>query len=207
MTAKLLFDKEEITPAERNLGKTINFGVIYGMGAQRFAREAKVSAIEGREFIDRYRRTYAQVFAFLESMKQMAIAQGYVSTIMGRRRYFEFVTEALRQLRGSDPEAIALDRIKMSYGDAQLLRSAANAPIQGSSADIIKEAMVQLAPRLEPYQTRMLLQVHDELIFEMPPEEWDTVEPIIRETMESAAQLSVPLEVSVHQGKNWMAAK
>jgi DNA polymerase-1 len=95
----------------------------------------------------------------------------------------------------------------MNYADAQLLRSAANAPIQGSSADIIKVAMVKLAPLLKSYQCRMLLQVHDELIFEMPPEEWKELEPLIRQTMESAVKLSLPLVVDVHQGKNWMEAK
>ena len=207
VTAKLLLGKEEITPAERNLGKTINFGVIYGMGAQRFAREAGVSAVEGREFIDRYRRTYAQVFDYLETMKLEAIAKGYVTTILGRRRYFDFVTESLRQLRGSEITAIDLDDLKMNYADAQLLRSAANAPIQGSSADIIKVAMVKLAPLLKPYQCQMLLQVHDELIFEMPQEEWEELEPLIQTTMESAVDLSLPLVVDVHQGKNWMEAK
>jgi DNA polymerase-1 len=95
----------------------------------------------------------------------------------------------------------------MNYADAQLLRSAANAPIQGSSADIIKVAMVKLAPLLESYHCRLLLQVHDELIFEMPPDEWDVLEPLIQQTMESAVTLSLPLVVDVHRGKNWMEAK
>ncbi|MEB3229287.1 MAG: DNA polymerase I [Synechocystis sp.] len=207
VTAKLLLGKEDISPAERNLGKTINFGVIYGMGSQRFAREVGVSAVEGREFIDRYRRTYSQVFNYLETMKLQAIAQGYVTTILGRRRYFDFVTESLRQLRGHDITAINLDEVKTSYADSQLLRSAANAPIQGSSADIIKVAMVKLAPLLESYRCHMLLQVHDELIFEMPPEEWEVLEPLIKQTMESAVTLSLPLVVDVHRGKNWMEAK
>lgn len=207
VTAKLLFGKEDITPAERNLGKTINFGVIYGMGAQRFARETGISAVEGREFIDRYHRTYAQVFDYLETMKLEAIAKGYVTTIVGRRRYFNFVTEALRQLRGKTVTELDLLDVKMNYNDAQLLRSAANAPIQGSSADIIKIAMVKLAKLLESYQTRMLLQVHDELIFEMPPEEWSELAPLIQNTMEQALTLSVPLVVEMHRGNNWMEAK
>ncbi|AIE73950.1 DNA polymerase I [Synechocystis sp. PCC 6714] len=207
VTAKLLFGKEDITPAERNLGKTINFGVIYGMGAQRFARETGISAVEGREFIDRYHRTYPQVFDYLETMKLEAIANGYVTTIVGRRRYFNFVTEALRQLRGKTVTELDLVDLKMNYNDAQLLRSAANAPIQGSSADIIKIAMVKLAKLLESYQTRMLLQVHDELIFEMPPEEWEELAPLIQNTMEQAITLSVPLVVEMHRGKNWMEAK
>lgn len=207
VTAKLLFGKENITPEERNLGKTINFGVIYGMGAQRFARETGISVVEGREFIDRYRRTYAQVFDYLETMKLEAIAKGYVTTIIGRRRYFNFVTESLRKLRNKEITLLDLAEIKMNYADAQLLRSAANAPIQGSSADIIKIAMVKLAPLLEKYQAKMLLQVHDELIFEMPPEEWEQLEPLIKKTMEEAVTLSVPLVVEIHRGNNWMEAK
>jgi DNA polymerase-1 len=91
--------------------------------------------------------------------------------------------------------------------DAGLLRAAANAPIQGSSADIIKIAMVQMHKVLKNYQARLLLQVHDELIFEVPPEEWEELQPKIRETMESAVELSVPLMVDVHAGQNWMQTK
>ncbi|MGB0564444.1 MAG: DNA polymerase I, partial [Spirulinaceae cyanobacterium] len=98
VTARLVFEKDEVTADERRLGKTINFGVIYGMGAQRFAREAGVSASEGKAFIDRYRERYAQVFDYLELQKQTAIAQGYVETILQRRRYFNFVGESLRSL-------------------------------------------------------------------------------------------------------------
>lgn len=207
LTAQLLFEKEQITPAERNVGKTINFGVIYGMGAQRFAREAGVSAEEGRQFIDRYRQTYAHVFHYLELMKKTAITTGFVQTIQGRRRYFDFSTESLKQYRGKVPESIDLEALKLSYTDVQLLRSAANAPIQGSSADIIKIAMVNLAPLLQAYQARLLLQVHDELIFEMPPQEQATLQPLIQTTMEKAVSLSVPLRVEVHSGQNWMEAK
>jgi DNA polymerase-1 len=207
VTAQLLLEKEEITPAERNLGKTINFGVIYGMGAQRFAREAGVSAEEGRQFIDRYRQTYAQVFRYLELMKKTAITTGFVQTIQGRRRYFDFATESLKQYRGAAPDSIDLEALKLNYTDAQLLRSAANAPIQGSSADIIKIAMVHLAPLLQPYQARLLLQVHDELILEMPEAEQVILQPLIQTTMEQAVTLSVPLQVEVHSGPNWMVAK
>jgi DNA polymerase-1 len=91
--------------------------------------------------------------------------------------------------------------------DAGLLRAAANAPIQGSSADIIKIAMVKMHEVLKNYQARLLLQVHDELIFEVPPEEWEELQPKIRETMESAVELSVPLVVDVHAGQNWMQTK
>ena len=207
VTAKLLFDKETVTPEERGLGKVINFGVIYGMGAQRFAREAKVSAEEGKKFIGKYRQRYAGVFAYLERMKKEAIAKGFVTTILGRRRYFNFLSDSLRQLRGSNPEDIDLSKLKLSNYDAQLLRAAANAPIQGSSADIIKIAMVKLQPILHNYRARLLLQVHDELVFEIPPEEWQDLRPQIKSAMESAVELSVPLVVDVREGENWMEAK
>ncbi len=207
VTAKLLFDRDKVTPKERNLGKTINFGVIYGMGAQRFAREAGVSADKGKIFIEKYRQRYAQVFAYLERMKKTAIAQGFVTTILGRRRYFEFASESLRKMRGCSPEEINLGNLNINYSDAQLLRAAANAPIQGSSADIIKIAMVKLHQILQDYQARLLLQVHDELVFEVPPEEWEELQVKIKETMENAVSLSVPLVVEVHSGKNWMEAK
>jgi DNA polymerase-1 len=207
VTARLLFDKEIITPAERNLGKTINFGVIYGMGAQRFAREAGVSSEEGRKFIDRYRQKYSQVFNYLETMKKCAIADGFVTTIEGRRRYFEFGSQSLRKLRGVDPHSLDLNAIDFNYTDGQLLRSAANAPIQGSSADLIKIAMVKIDKILANYEAKLLLQVHDELIFEMPPEEWEILENQIKTTMEEAVSLSIPLVVEIHAGKNWMEAK
>lgn len=208
VTAKLLFEKETVTPDERRLGKTINFGVIYGMGPQRFAREAGVSATEGKEFIERLKQRYAQVFGYLEQMKQDAIANGYVETILGRRRYFEFNSNRLRDAKGKNPKTINLDEFKgIGQYDAGLLRAAANAPIQGSSADIIKIAMVKMHEVLQNYQARLLLQVHDELVFEVPPNEWEELQAKIPETMESAVELTVPLVVDVSEGKNWMEAK
>jgi DNA polymerase I len=118
----------------------------------------------------------------------------------------------LRKLRGRDPndENFVRDyQLIRSPGnvDAGILRAAANAPIQGSSADIIKVAMVKLDRLLKPYQARLLLQVHDELILEVPPEEWEELQPQIKAVMESAVALSVPLEVDIHAGADWMAAK
>ncbi|KDR57029.1 DNA polymerase I [Arthrospira platensis str. Paraca] len=193
LTAKLLFDRDGITPEERRLGKIINFGVIYGMGAQRFAREVGVSATAGKQFIDRFNSQYPGVFEYLESQKLAAINQGYVETILGRRRYFE-------SLKGRD-------RDRLNYQDEQMLRAAANAPIQGSSADIIKIAMIKLAEILKNYQARLLLQVHDELVFEVPLSEWEELEYQIKSTMENCLFLSVPLVVDIHAGTNWMEAK
>ncbi len=208
VTARLLFEKEIVTPEERRLGKVINFGVIYGMGAQRFAREAKVKAQDAKVFIERFNQRYPKVFAYLQRMEQQAIAQGYVETILGRRRYFNFTSDRLRGLLNRKPEEINLESLRgLSAYDAGLLRAAANAPIQGSSADIIKIAMVRLHEVLQNYQARLLLQVHDELVFEVPPSEWEELQPQIRSTMESAVELSVPLVVDVRAGQNWMETK
>lgn len=207
LTAQLLFEKETVTPEERRLGKTINFGVIYGMGAQRFAREAGFTVAEGKKFIERFNQRYAQVFAYLETQKKEAIARGYVATILGRRRYFTFESPTLQKLKGSNPTNIDLNLGRLTQQDAQNLRAAANAPIQGSSADIIKIAMVKVHELLQAYQARLLLQVHDELVFEIPPHEWAELQPKIRQTMETAVKLSVPLVVDIHTGNNWMEAK
>ena len=207
VTAKLIFDKEKITSKERRLGKIINFGVIYGMGAQKFAREAGVSTAEGREFIQKYKQQYGRIFAYLERVKKEAIALGFVHTICGRRRYFDFVSPSLRQQRGENSDNIDLTQIKYNYEDGQLLRAAANAPIQGSSADIIKIAMVKLEPILANYRGRLLLQVHDELVFEVPPDELEELQEQIKCTMENAVELSIPLVVDLCAGKNWLEAK
>ncbi|AFY85135.1 DNA polymerase I [Oscillatoria acuminata] len=209
VTAQLLFEKETVTAEERRMGKTINFGVIYGMGSVRFARAIGKTSQEGKLFIKRFYERYGKVFECLNGLQKQAIAQGYVETILGRRRYFDFQGESLNQLKGTDPEAIDLDKLnkKMGMQDSQNLRAAANAPIQGSSADIIKVAMVKMHEVLKDYQARLLLQVHDELVFEVPPDEWEELQPKIKSTMEMAVPLSVPLMVDIHAGDNWMEAK
>jgi DNA polymerase-1 len=146
-------------------------------------------------------------------MKKDAIAQGYVTTLLGRRRYFHFNSSRLLGLRNTNPDQIDLDKIKgLGAYDSQLLRAAANAPIQGSSADIIKLAMIQLHDLLQNYQANLLLQVHDELVFEVPPAEWEELEPKIKSVMENAlagqdVEFSVPLLVEVNAGQNWMETK
>lgn len=209
LTATLLFDKakEEITADERRMAKIINFGVIYGMGAVRFARETGVHRLDAKTFIDRFNDRYPKVFEYLQQMQREAIAHGYVQTIAGRRRYFNFTTRSLQALKGTDPKAIDLSQLRTNGYDAGSLRAAANAPIQGSSADIIKVAMIHIHDLLKSYQANMLLQVHDELIFEVPPEEWDELKPKIENTMETAVDLIVPLKVEANAGKNWMEAK
>lgn len=207
VTAKLIFEKDKVTSQERNLGKTINFGVIYGMGAQRFARESGLSVAQGKQFIEKYQERYAKVFEYLERVKKEAISLGYVQTILGRRRNFDFNSDLLKNLKGYPLESIDLDKLKIHYEEAQLLRAAANAPIQGSSADIIKIAMIKLHSILQDYQAKLLLQVHDELVFEVPADEWEELEPTIKATMENAVDLSIPLVVEMNVGKNWMEAK
>ncbi|OYD96125.1 DNA polymerase I [Nostoc sp. 'Peltigera membranacea cyanobiont' 213] len=208
VTARLVFEKENITSEERGMAKTINFGVIYGMGSLRFSRSTGIDKNIANEFIKRFNERYPKVFGYLEQVKKEAIALGYVETILGRRRYFDFTNNSLRKLKGSNPEDIDLSKLKnLGPYDAGLLRSAANAPIQGSNADIIKIAMVRLHEVLKNYQARLLLQVHDELVFEIPPDEWDELQLQIKSVMENAVELSVPLLVEVRVGENWMDTK
>ncbi|MEG5210996.1 DNA polymerase I [Microcoleus sp. ARI1-A3] len=208
VTAQLLFEKEDVTPDERRFGKTINFGVIYGMGAIKFGRSMGKTSKDGKEFIAKFNDRYRKVFEYLDKVKKEAIALGYVTTILGRRRYLKFESESILDLKGRNPQDIHSDRLKsLSRDDAQSLRAAANAPIQGSSADIIKLAMIEVDKILQNYQARLLLQVHDELIFEVPPDEWEELQPKIRTAMENALPLSVPLIVDIHAGQNWMETK
>ena len=209
LTARLLLDKDEVSPDERRLGKTINFGVIYGMGAQRFARETGVSQSEAKEFLAKYKQRYPKVFAFLELQERLALSRGYVETILGRRRPFHFDRNGLGRLLGKDPLEIDLDVARRGGMEAQQLRAAANAPIQGSSADIIKVAMVQLQDALQRQglPTQLLLQVHDELVLEVAPDALDATRELVVKTMEQAVELSVPLVVEAGVGANWMEAK
>ncbi len=207
VTAQIILEKEDITPEERNLGKTINFGIIYGMGAQKFAREVKVSVKQAQEFIEIYKEKYANVFNYLENVKKQALINGYVTTILGRRRYFDFAQQELDKLTSNNINQLDLSTIKFNYHTAQLLRSAANAPIQGSSADIIKLAMVEVDKIVSEYKGDLLLQVHDELVLELPSEEIDELGSKIKYCMENIIQLKIPLLVDIHTGTNWMEAK
>jgi DNA polymerase-1 len=209
LTARLLLEKEQVNADERRLGKTINFGVIYGMGAQRFARETGVSQGQAKEFLSRYRQRYPQVFAYLELQERLALSRGYVETILGRRRPFNFDPSGLGRLLGREPMDIDLEVARRGGLEAQQLRAAANAPIQGSSADIIKLAMVQLHRQLVQtgMQAHLLLQVHDELVLEADPEALEAVRSLTRDCMEQAISLSVPLVADIGSGDNWMEAK
>lgn len=208
VTAKLLFESDTVTSEQRRMGKIINFGVVYGMGAARFGRETGIKASEAKIFIDKFYDRYPGIFDYLERVKREAIALGYVETVCGRRRYFRFESGKLRGLKGSDPNSIDLDNLgNLGQVDSGYLRAAANAPIQGSSADIIKLAMIHIDKLLELYQAKMLLQVHDELVLEIPMDEWEELQPKIKATMESAIDLSVPMVAEIGSGSNWMDAK
>ncbi len=209
LTAKILLEKESITPEERRLGKTINFGVIYGMGAQRFARSAGVTTSEAKDFLIKYKERYPKVFGFLELQERLALSQGFVKTLLGRRRHFHFDKNGLGRLLGNDPMKIDLKVARRAGMEAQQLRAAANAPIQGSSADIIKIAMVQLATKIKMhgFPANLLLQVHDELVLEVDPSVVEEVKGLVISTMENAVCLSVPLVVQAAIGDNWMNTK
>jgi DNA polymerase I len=208
VTAKLLFESDTVTSEQRRMGKIINFGVVYGMGAAKFGRETGVKTSEAKIFIEKFYDRYPGIFDYLERVKREAIALGYVETVCGRRRYFRFESGKLRGLKGSDPNQINLDDLgNLGQLDSGYLRAAANAPIQGSSADIIKLAMISIDKLLEPYQAKMLLQVHDELVLEIPQDEWEELQPQIKATMEGAIDLSVPMVAEIGSGANWMEAK
>jgi DNA polymerase-1 len=209
LTARLLLEKETVSAEERRLGKTINFGVIYGMGVQRFARETGVPQGRAKEFLQRFKQRYPKIFAFLELQERLALSRGYVETILGRRRTFHFDPGGLGRHLGKDPLEIPLDGARRGGLEAQQLRAAANAPIQGSSADIIKLAMVQLHRELlhRKLPARLLLQVHDELVLEADPEALSEVVDLTRNTMEGVIQLRVPLVVETGVGANWMETK
>ncbi len=191
LTAQLLLGKQVVNSEERRLAKVINYGVIYGIGAQRFGRESRISTREAKAFIDAFKQRYPAIFDYMKRIEAQAEELGYVETILGRRRYFRNLASQGQGQR------------------AALLRAAVNAPIQGTSADIVKIAMVNLHQHLktEGYQARLLLQVHDELVLEVPPDEWPTLEPQLKQIMESALSLSVPLIAEIHVGENWMEAK
>jgi len=209
LTAKILFEKDTIDDNERRIGKTINFGVIYGMGAQRFARSTGVSIIEAKYFLNRFKERYPAVFNFLEYQERLALSKGFVETLFGRRRYFHFNKNGLGRLLGTPPNEIDLTTARRAGMEAQQLRAAANAPIQGSSADIIKVAMVQLhsALRKTGLAAKILLQVHDELVLEVNPKDLEATKLLVQSTMENAVKLSVPLIVETGVGVNWMEAK
>jgi len=192
-TAALIFDVplEQVTSEMRGRAKTINFATIYGQGPHALSRQLKISHAEAKEFIERYFERFQRVRVYLDSMVDYARQHGYVETIFKRRRYVPELRDRNFNIR--------------AFGE----RTAANSPIQGSAADLIKIAMIRIHERLqsERLSARMLLQVHDELVFEVPGPETDAVKALVQAEMEGAASLSVPLVVDTGVGKNWLETK
>ncbi|MBI2099600.1 DNA polymerase I, partial [Candidatus Uhrbacteria bacterium] len=177
---------EDVTSEMRRIAKAINFGIIYGMGPKKLAAEAGVSMEEARDFISRFFSGRPRLKEYIEELKALAAAQGYVETMFGRRRYLSEITSGVPMLR------------------AEAERQAVNTPIQGTSADIIKIAMINLFNALEKHfgkDAAMVLQVHDELVFEIKDSIIHKAAGIIRENMETAVKLSVPVIVEIDIGK------
>lgn len=190
-TAARVFNvtQEEVTREQRDQAKTVNFGIIYGVSAFGLAEQTGLSRSEARQLIDTYYETYPVLKNYIENQIHLAREQGFVETILGRRRYLKDINS----------------RNAIVKGHAE--RNAINAPIQGSAADIIKIAMINLHEKLQKdFKTKMLLQVHDELIFDVPKAELEPVQKLIKETMESAVKLSIPLIVDIGVGENWLEA-
>jgi DNA polymerase-1 len=189
---------EEVTYEQRRIAKAINFGLAYGQSAYGLAQSAGISQAEAQRFIDAYFARFASVRTYVEQTKHKAAVEGYVETLLGRRRYFPIL-----QNRGSDQRAQVAARAAE--------REAINMPIQGSAADMIKLAMIRLHRRLATQEAglgaKMTLQVHDELVVEAPEEAADWLIAAVREEMENAYLLDVPLKVEVKAGKNWDEAK
>src|SRR6185436_9037540 len=192
-TAALIFDVEltDVTGTMRSRAKTINFATIYGQGPHALSRQLGIEHAEAKEFIARYFERFQGVRNYLDAMVAFARENGYVQTIFGRRRYIPELRERNFNIR--------------AFGE----RTAANSPIQGSAADLIKIAMIRIdaALREKQLEGKMLLQVHDELVFEVPPDELESVQQLVQYEMENAAQLSVPLVVDLGVGANWLETK
>ncbi|SFB70364.1 DNA polymerase I [Zunongwangia mangrovi] len=181
---------EEVTREQRSNAKTVNFGIIYGVSAFGLSNQTSLSRAESKELIDTYYKTYPKLSNYIADQVAYARENGYVSTILGRRRYLKDINSQNAVVRGAAE------------------RNAVNAPIQGSAADIIKIAMINIHKKLEgeKLQTKMLLQVHDELVFDVYKPELEKVKELIKSEMENAYQLEVPLDVDLGIGQDWLEA-
>jgi DNA polymerase I len=192
-TAALIFNvqPDQVTPEMRARAKTINFATIYGQGPFALSRQLNISMEDARTFIARYFERFSGVRAFLDRSIALAREQGYVETIFKRRRYIPEIRDRNFNMR--------------AYGE----RNAQNSPLQGSAADLIKVAMTRIhrAIRERGLRGRMLLQVHDELVFEVPPDELERLSELVRTKMENVVELRVPLVVDLGVGANWLEAK
>jgi DNA polymerase-1 len=180
----------EVTREQRSNAKTVNFGIIYGVSAFGLSNQTNLNRSEAKELIDTYYITYPKLREFVGKQVAFARDNGYVETVLGRRRYLKDINSRNAVVRGAAE------------------RNAVNAPIQGSAADIIKIAMINIYNKLEEgnYKTKMLLQVHDELVFDVYKPELETMKQLIKQEMENAYQLAVPLDVDFDIGDNWLEA-
>jgi DNA polymerase-1 len=181
---------EEVTKEQRSHAKTVNFGIIYGVSAFGLSNQTSLSRAESAALIEAYYITYPKLKSYIQEQIESARENGFVQTILGRRRYLKDINSANAIVRGAAE------------------RNAVNAPIQGSAADIIKIAMINIHKRLiaENWKSKMLLQVHDELVFDVHNSELEKIQPMIKQEMEQAVVLSVPLEVEIGIGKDWLEA-
>lgn len=181
---------DEVTKEQRSHAKTVNFGIIYGVSAFGLSNQTNLSRKESAELIEAYYQTYPKLKSFMSSQVDFARENGYVETISGRRRYLKDINSANAIVRGGAE------------------RNAVNAPIQGSAADIIKIAMINIHKKLtsENWKSKMLLQVHDELVFDVHNSELERIQPMIKYEMENAFKMAVPLDVEIGLGKNWLEA-
>ena len=182
---------DEVTPLQRRNAKAVNFGIVYGISSFGLSQDLSITRKEASEYIEKYFETYPRIKGFLDSMVLEGKEKGYVTTMFGRRRPI--------------PELKSSNFMQRSFGE----RVAMNSPIQGTAADIIKIAMNRVYQRLkeEGLKSRLVLQVHDELLIETHKDEVEQVSGILEEEMKNAAKLSVELEVDMHQGDNWYEAK
>ena len=180
----------EVTREQRSNAKTVNFGIVYGVSAFGLSNQTDLSRSEAKELIDTYYETYPKLKAYMSAQVDFAREHGYVETVLNRRRYLKDINSRNAIVRSGAE------------------RNAVNAPIQGSAADIIKLAMINIHNRFEKenFKSKMLLQVHDELVFDAHKDELDTIRPIIKYEMENAFKMSVPLDVEVGIGENWLEA-
>ena len=181
---------EEVTREQRSNAKTVNFGIIYGVSAFGLSNQTNLSRSEAKELIDTYYETYPKLKAYMTAQVDFAREHGYVETVLHRRRYLKDINSRNGMVRSGAE------------------RNAVNAPIQGSAADIIKLAMINIYRRFEAegFKSKMLLQVHDELVFDAYKDELETIKPIIKHEMENAFTMSVPLDVEIGLGDNWLEA-
>lgn len=192
-TAAQVFDIPEdfVTPEMRSAAKAVNFGIIYGIGAFSLSKDIGVTVAEAKRYIKNYLDNFPKVSEFMDKTVDDGIKNGYVTTLFGRRRYI--------------PELSASNKVLQAFGK----RAAMNAPIQGAAADIIKIAMVRVYKKLreEKLDARLILQVHDELIIEAAEKDKDRAEKILKDEMENAVKLAVPMTVDVNSGRSWYEAK